>query len=920
MDARWVALWGKSGVGGHFSHPVIAHLLDVAACAWAILELEPGSTQQLYADDFGLTISEAIPMLLSLIALHDIGKVSPAFQQLWTPGLDYLVAIEPQFDWRGRHKSPAYPKYVFHPLISQAVLPDLLKNRGFARELVNGIGGFGGIGDAVGCHHGFRAISLQAAQYHHEQGRGIWQDAREGLVKAIFETIGSSDVPTVDSLTPAGFMRLAGLTGYADGIGSSLYPDITFDGFENDLPGYWEASKALARRRLDELGWTKRVALAQEHKPLKDVFGYFSRPTGKPFRPRPLQLWVKKLVKDTSRPTLLLIEAAMGEGKTEAAYYAFLRLQAQAAHRGLYIALPTMATGNQMFERTAEFLSKQAGGREVKLDLQLLHGATQLNPLYQTLQGKIQPNTEREEDLLAALEARDHFTHKKRALLSEYGVGTIDQALLTILNIKFQFVRLWGLSNRVVVIDEVHAYDTYTSELIVTLVRWLRALGSSVILMSATLPKDKRKEILEAYGGCDVETDHYPRIYKVSGAQTRLVKFKGDKSRTVSVTLQPFESDLEAIVRLLEQRLERGGCAVCIVNTVDRAQALYQKFGHLNPMLFHARFPAEDRMRLEDKVLRTFGKEATRENGQRPERAVLVATQVVEQSLDLDFDLMVSDLAPVDLLLQRAGRLWRHPRGDRPLAAPVLYVAELRHQGEMPDLRTHYWDKVYAPFILYKTWEILKGLPQISLPTDIDPLVQRVYDGKALKLELSPEALRTIKEHQAEFDKQALIDRKDGGAAVISHVRGEELQLREAVASREEDDRPNGKPTALTRKGEGSTTVIPLYKIGRKYFLDAAATRPYSSQQPVQTFMRAVRLSRVSVVGNANPKRFIPSALERHNAAHGIDQDFKHWEKDALLRNCVPLVLDSQGRAIIGKTEVSLSDELGICYRKLESQ
>lgn len=920
MDARWVALWGKSGVGGHFSHPVIAHLLDVAACAWAILELEPDSTKQLYADDFGLTISEVIPLLLSLIALHDIGKVSPAFQQLWTPGLNHLINIEPLFDWRGRHKPPAYPKYVFHPLISQAVLPDLLRNKGFARELLNGIGGFGGIGDAIGCHHGFRATSLQTAQYNHEQGRGIWQDAREAIVKAIFETIGSSTVPPVARLTPAAFMRLAGLTGYADGIGSSLYPDLTFDGYENDLPGYWEASKALAKKRLDELGWTKRVALAQEQKPLKDVFEFLPRQAGKPFRPRPLQLWVKKLVKDTSRPTLLLIEAAMGEGKTEAAYYAFLQLQAQLGHRGLYIALPTMATGNQMFERTAEFLSQQADGREIKLDLQLLHGATQLNPLYQALQGKIKPNTEREEDLFEALEARQHFTHKKRALLSEYGVGTIDQALLTILNIKFQFVRLWGLSNRVVVIDEVHAYDTYTSELLLTLVRWLHALGSSIILMSATLPKDKRKEILEAYGGCDVDTDHYPRICKVSDDQTQLVKFKGDKSRTVTVTLQPFETDLEAIVRLLERQLERGGCAVCIVNTVDRAQALYQKLDHLNPMLFHARFPAEDRARLEGEVLKIFGKEATRENGGRPERAVLVATQVVEQSLDLDFDLMVSDLAPADLLLQRAGRLWRHPRGDRPLLAPELYVAGLRHQGETPDLRTYYWDKVYAPFILYKTWEVLKGLPQITLPTDIDLLVQRVYDGKPVRLELSPESLRTIKEHQAEYDKQALIDRKDGEAAAISHVRGDELQLREAVASREEDDKPNGKPIALTRKGEGSTTVIPLYKIGGKYFLDAAATRPYSRKEPIQTFMRAVRLSRVSVVGNSNPKRFVPSALERHNAAQGIDQDFKHWEKDVLLRNCVPLVLESQGRAVIGKTEVSLSDELGIFYRKLESQ
>jgi len=922
MDRRFLALWAKSSKDGHTGHPVIAHLLDVAASAWAILELEPASTKERYAEDFGVSVEEAIPLLLALIALHDIGKVSPAFQQKWLQGWQNLTTQEPRFDWNSNGNLPPTPPPddVSHSVISQAVLPELLTPRGFARALVNGVGGNGGIADAIGCHHGFRANSLDKAKQNREQGKGLWQEARQELVQAVFEIIGSTTVPTVQKLSPAAFMRLAGLTSFADWIGSSFYPDLKFDGFGDNPAGYWEASKTKARERLRDLGWTRRATLVKEAKPLGEVFHYLARKSGKPFVPRPLQLWVKRLVKDTYKPTLLLIEAAMGEGKTEAAYYAYLRLQAQNRHRGLYIALPTMATGNQMFERTAEFLAEHGRGREAKLDLQLIHGATQLNRLFQELQGKIQPNTQAEADLLEAIESRQYFTHKKHALLSEYGVGTIDQALLTVLNIKWQFVRLWGLGNRVVVIDEVHAYDTYTSELILTLVRWLHALGSSIILMSATLPKGKRKEILEAYGGSDVETDHYPRIYKVSDGQTRLVKFKGDKSRTVSVALQPLESDLEAIVQLLERQLTNGGCAVCIVNTVDRAQALYQRLGHLNPMLFHARFPAEDRARLEGEVLRKFGKEATRENGQRPEKAVLVATQVVEQSLDLDFDLMVSDLAPLDLLLQRAGRLWRHLRGSRLLENPVLYVAGLRYQGEIPDLRTHYWDKVYAPFILYKTWEALNPLTQITLPADIDPLVQRVYDGKPLGLELSPEALQKIAEHQAEFDKQALIDRKDGEAAVISHLHGSELQLREATESREEDDAPNGKPVALTRKGEGSTTVIPLYQISGKYFLDAGTTRPYDPKKPIQTFMRAVRLSRVSVVGNSNPKRWIPSALERHNADQGIDKQFKHWEKDALLRNCVPLVLDARGRAIIGKTEVSLSDELGICYRKLETQ
>ncbi|GEM82092.1 CRISPR-associated helicase Cas3' [Meiothermus hypogaeus] len=916
MDRRFLRLWAKSSKDGHTGHPVIAHLLDVAASAGAILDLEPDSTRQRYAEDFGLPLEQAMPLLLSLIALHDIGKVSPAFQQKWPQGWANLITTEPRFDWKsaGRMPPTAPPEDVSHSLISQAVLPSLLASLNVSRSFAEGIA------DAVGCHHGFRATSLDKARQKREVGTDIWDEARKKLFETVLEMVGATALPTVQRLSPAAFMRLAGLTSFADWIGSSFYPELKFDGFEDDLPGYWEASKALARKRLGELGWTKRATLVEQPRPLREVFDYLAKASGKPFVPRPLQLWVKRLVRATDRPTLLLIEAAMGEGKTEAAFYAYLRLQAQNGHRGLYVALPTMATGNQMFERTLGFLNEQGRGREVKLDLQLIHGATQLNELYQKLQGKILPNTEREEDLLENVEARAYFTHKKQALLSEYGVGTVDQALLTVLNIKHQFVRLWGLGNRVVIIDEVHAYDTYTSELILTLVRWLHALGSSVILMSATLPKEKRRQILEAYGGQNLDTDHYPRIYKISGGQTTLVRFKGDKTRAVTVGLQAVESGLEAIVKLLEEKLENGGCAVCIVNTVDRAQELYRKIGHLNPMLFHARFPAEDRARLEGEVLARFGKNATLENGQRPEKAVLVATQVVEQSLDLDFDLMVSDLAPADLLLQRAGRLWRHKRGQRPMAEPVLYVAGLAHQGELPDLRTHYWDKVYAPFILYKTWEALRGLERLTLPADIDPLVQRVYDGAELALALSPEARQKIAEHRAEFDRQALLDRKDGEAAVISHLMAGELQLREAVQSREEDDPPDGRPIALTRKGEGSTTVIPLFEIDDKLFLDRGATRPYDPKQPAQTFMRAVRLSRVSVVGSTNPRRSVPSALEQYNQAQGIDKRFKAWEKDALLRNCVPLVLDAQGIVVIGKTEVSLHDKLGVVYRKLETQ
>lgn len=339
--------------------------------------------------------------------------------------------------------------------------------------------------------------------------------------------------------------------------------------------------------------------------------------------------------------------------------------------------------------------------------------------------------------------------------------------------------------------------------------------------------------------------------------------------------------------------------------------------GEIECYLFHARFPAEDRADLENQIIAKFGKDATYENGKRPQKAVLIATQVVEQSLDLDFDLMVSDLAPVDLLLQRAGRLWRHPRGVRPLSSPVLYGSGLQHSGELPDLSSCYWDQIYSPYILYRTWRILRGRTELVLPDHIDPLVQEVYaDDGAAFVDLSPEAREKIEADRERFEREGQFDRLDGDNAVVSHFRRGELRLRDAVPSREEDDKPNAKPVALTRKGDASVTVVPLYLLEHEYFLDAEGHRPYDPEKPLETFGRSVRLSRTGVIGSRNPKRWIPSALEVYNEQHGIDEDFAHWEKDALLRSCVPLVLDVPGSVVIGRTEVSIDAELGVVYQK----
>jgi len=505
----------------------------VAACAWVILEREPAATRALYAADLGLPEPQALAWVCALAGLHDLGKASPAFQQKWREGQERVWAAG--LTWPAGSPPTKPPKDVPHSVITHVTLPDLLRQRGWSGRAALRIA------DAVGAHHGFRAqkAERERATGQLQQGFEGWAAARQELFDTVLAILGVAGAAPA-AIGGAAFERIAGLTSFADWIGSSL-PHTSLD---DDPRAYYAGALARARHALDALGWRERTPLLAlaERPPLADTFAYLGKP-GQPFRARPLQEAVEALLDDgASGPALYLIEAPMGEGKTEAAFYAHLRLQAANGHRGLYVALPTQATGNAMFRRLHRFLELRANGRNgatPPLDIQLLHGATLLNREFQEL--IVRPNLpadehageESSDSAQEGVRAAEWFTQRKRGLLSEYGVGTVDQALMAILNTKWQFVRLWGLANRVVVLDEVHAYDTYTGTLIESLVRWLHALGSSVILMSATLPTEKRQALLAAYGAAAVAPAPYPRITRVAGGVATNATFAGRTQPTL---------------------------------------------------------------------------------------------------------------------------------------------------------------------------------------------------------------------------------------------------------------------------------------------------------------------------------------------------------------------------------------------------
>src|SRR5690606_20820134 len=352
------------------------------------------------------------------------------------------------------------------------------------------------------------------------------------------------------------------------------------------------------------------------------------------------------------------------------------------AAQGFFIGLPTMSTANAMYGRVADVYQSLF---DQDTDLVLAHGNREL---VERFAASVVPADQAEMDIdqcdetASARCAAWLADHNKRALLAQAGVGTIDQVLLGVWHSKHQSLRLLGLFGKVLIVDEVHACDAYMQGVLEVVLEFHARAGGSAILLSATLPARMKQALLNAYArGRGVTAPRlqeiaYPLVTSWRSSSNALIEqsiaTRPAVQRTVHVEYRTEQSE---IVGVIEKTLRAGHCVCWIRNTVADALEAYALFNDRLPadklILFHARFGLADRLAKEDLVLTHFGSDSTAE--QRQGRLV-IATQVVEQSLDVDFDLLVSDLAPIDRLIQRAGRLRRHPRdplGNRLLTAGV---------------------------------------------------------------------------------------------------------------------------------------------------------------------------------------------------------------------------------------------------------
>ncbi len=880
-------LWAKKKAGppSEVRCPLLFHILDVAMVTQALWDnsLHSGA-KCFFAEHLGLEEAYACSWISFWAGLHDIGKASPVFQRKSEVAKYELESRGVAFE--------SHVTDVPHGIITAHVFPNLVESalpkHNFPDDMAQSIG------FAIGGHHG--AFSINSPK-HRQMGDSKWSNIRIELTIQLASLLNSSSLPAPQYVSDNAFyVMLAGLTSVADWVGSNeeFFPlEVEHAPSEHVTYARQQAKKAI--RSLGWEGWkpaTQTVTLPQLFPTIVN-------------EPRPLQEKVSELAKTlANKPGLVIIEAPMGEGKTEAAMYLADCWAVLLSQRGTYFALPTQATSNQMFGRVKKFLETRYP--DLAVNLQLIHGGALLSEEFSNLRIGVSQGGD-SDTILASVIAAEWFLPKKRGLLAPFGVGTVDQALLSVLQTKHFFVRLFGLGHKTVIIDEVHAYDMYMSTLLEKLIGWLRAIGSSVILLSATLPASKRKALIEAYGGnaTQLTPSTYPRVTWISGSELIVDTFEA--TRHIELHIQHIKDDLDMLISDLRGAIMKGGCVAIVCNTVKRAQETYiaiRQAGLVKPdelMLLHSRYPFEEREKRENEVTLAFGRD-----GKRPRRAILIATQIIEQSLDVDFDLMVTDLAPADLVIQRAGRVHRHDnyRPDK-LSEPTLWIRLPDvNENDVPAFGASAY--VYDEYFLLLSYLHLKDRASIFFPEDIQDVIEKVYGeaegpwpSRAFEdaVNAASEKMEEEKEGKVFNARMNLIPGYDDSRDLLGFFGSFNKEL--------EEDSPeiHRSLQALTRLVEPSVQAVCLCKSAGEFFLREGDRGPVDMNQVPESKMIVDLLRRSLTITD---KRVIFDLIKQGTP--------DAWRKSPALRHHRLLEFEN-GATPVSKYKLYLDNELGLTIK-----
>ncbi len=737
--ARYFRYWGKAGKEkeeGALYHLLPYHCLDVAAVGQVLLE-QHASLRKSLAALMGLNETDLVCWLPFLLSLHDIGKFSASFQNLRPDLFDAMQQRQwPRSD-SPRHDSLGY-------LLWRKHLKDHFRQIGLLPP--QRAGGLRGGNDAAGLeywmqavtgHHGAppQRISVKGNPVDYEiQDVDAVSVFTTDIARLLLPSVTEFPRPDVETCQTSSWW-LAGFAVLCDWLGSNrdYFPFVET---VQPLETYWDIAKKSAEAAISATELLP--ATAAEAMSLKTLFAWESN------TPTPLQAHCEQLELHQG-PQLFILEDVTGAGKTEAAVILAHRLMAAGNAQGIYFALPTMATANAMYGRMANVYQRLFQS-DTKPSLVLAHGARDLSADFrQAIMPSAKGTAEKYGDETEP--ANNHCSdwladNRKKALLAEMGVGTIDQALMAILPARHQSLRLLGLLGKLLVVDEVHACDAYMNRLLRSLLQAHAASGGSAILLSATLPTHQRQQLMNAFADgagcrkyqlCKTGENDYPLFTHAhtSGlGETRLAT-RDSVRRAVKVDMVHSTEETE---NRLAEAVAAGQCVCWIRNTVGDAREsfvrLRQQYPEWDIDLFHARYAMQDRLDIEQRIVNRFDPASTADERRGQ---VLIATQVVEQSLDLDFDLLITDLAPIDLIIQRAGRLHRHQRGER--GDPVLVI-------NGPDPTTDIsadWFREYskgASYVyshhgqIWLTASLLKERGGFHMPEDARRLIEGVYDSE----------------------------------------------------------------------------------------------------------------------------------------------------------------------------------------------
>lgn len=758
LSDRAKSLWGKTNrVDDTEWLPLYVHMADSAAMAARIWDTwVPYGTKSIISRDLGNDDDLARKLMIFLAGVHDIGKATPVFQAkpisfgpdaeslVWKPeqaGLPMIAGL----------RDTSHPT---HPIAGQVIL-----ERYFS--LVHKWGGRESRQYAcvVGGHHGTppdksKLESARLGKTESGLDSEVWKTTQNELIEFIAGTVGMGDeeweLLSKKRFSAQSAVLATGLVIMADWIASDsdadMFPLVRVHPLWED-----EESFGMTEREYDDIqSWSglKRraerawacVQLPHAWEPAdipsscQDLFSTrFRLPEGA--HPRPVQEQAVRVARNTDTPGLLIIEAPMGEGKTEAALAAAEILAQRTGRGGICVALPTMATTDAMFSRVHRWLDALPSRDSTdEKTVWLAHGKAKLNDDFQGIiaasrrhfsslsqDDTDEPYSRKHGEIPPETVISDWLWGRKKGALANFLVCTVDQVLMGALQMKHVVLRQLAMANKVVIVDECHAYDAYMREYLKMALEWLGSTRTPVILLSATLPESQREEMAEAYlkgwknsklelpseakhGGIRelkrrqlaAKTEKvcvnapklvqekenssarnvssaYPVLTYTSDTEIKHMDVK-PSGRSMNVRCQIVDDSDEALISLLDRLLENGGCVGVICDTVGRAQhaakLLGDYFGSEYVKLTHSRFMDIDRMSNEAELRQLLGPDSTVGNGGRPQRMIVVGTQVLEQSLDIDFDALVTDIAPVDLIMQR---LQKHLH-NKPIRRKIMFV------------------------------------------------------------------------------------------------------------------------------------------------------------------------------------------------------------------------------------------------------